>query len=61
MMRGNPAAAPLVDRVVGPRRHPLVTDEQSVKVRAYRARLRLRKFIQGWLGLAESEDPSHYI
>jgi len=32
MMRGNPAAAPLVDRVVGPRRHPLVTDEQSPKV-----------------------------
>jgi RNA polymerase sigma-70 factor (ECF subfamily) len=37
------------------------SNEQSVKVRAYRARLRLRKFIQGWLGLAESDDPSHYI
>ncbi|MDP4200488.1 MAG: RNA polymerase sigma factor [Bacteroidota bacterium] len=37
------------------------SSEQYVKVRAYRARIRLRKFIQGWLGLAESDDPSHYI
>lgn len=37
------------------------SNEPSVKVRAHRARLRLRKFIQGWLGLAESDDPSHYI
>ena len=29
MMRGNPAAAPLVDRVVGRRRRLLVTDEKS--------------------------------
>ena len=37
------------------------SNEANVKVRAHRARLRLRKFIQGWLGLAESDDPSHYI
>lgn len=35
--------------------------EDYVKVRAYRARLRLRKFIQGWLGLAETDDPVDYI
>lgn len=37
------------------------SSEPNVKVRAYRARMRLRKFIQGWLGLGESEDPTHYI
>ncbi len=35
--------------------------ERNVKVRAYRARLRLRKFIQGWLGLGEADDPVSYI
>ncbi len=35
--------------------------ERNVKVRAYRARLRLRKFIQGWLGLGEADDPANYI
>ena len=37
------------------------TTEQNVKVRACRARLRLRKFIAGWLGLGESDDPVSYI
>ncbi len=37
------------------------TTEQNVKVRACRARLRLRKFIQGWLGLGETDDPVSYI
>ncbi len=35
--------------------------EANVKVRAHRARARLRKFIQGWLGLGEDDDPSHFI
>jgi RNA polymerase sigma-70 factor (ECF subfamily) len=35
--------------------------EQNVRVRSYRARLRLRKFIQGWLGLEETDDPVSYI
>jgi len=35
--------------------------EQNVRVRSYRARLRLRKFIQGWLGLDETDDPVSYI
>jgi RNA polymerase sigma-70 factor (ECF subfamily) len=35
--------------------------EANVKVRAHRARARLRKFIQGWLGLGEDDDPSNYI
>lgn len=35
--------------------------ERNVKVRAYRARIRLRKFIQGWLGLGEDDDPGNYI
>ncbi|GEM_PF-970749 len=35
--------------------------ERNVKVRAYRARMRLRKFIQGWLGLGETDDPVSYI
>jgi RNA polymerase sigma-70 factor (ECF subfamily) len=35
--------------------------EQNVKVRAHRARARLRKFIQGWLGLGEEDDPANYI
>jgi RNA polymerase sigma-70 factor (ECF subfamily) len=37
------------------------TTEMNIKVRAYRARLRLRKFIQGWLGLGETDDPVSYI
>lgn len=37
------------------------TTVQAVKVRACRARLRLRKFIQGWLGLGETDDPVSYI
>jgi RNA polymerase sigma factor (sigma-70 family) len=37
------------------------TNEMNVKVRAYRARLRLKKFIQGWLGLGETDDPVSYI
>jgi hypothetical protein len=32
-----------------------------VKVRAYRARVRLRKFIQSWLGLGELDDPANFI
>ena len=39
----------------------LRTSEMNVKVRAYRARLRLRKFIQGWLRLGETDDPVNYI
>jgi RNA polymerase sigma-70 factor, ECF subfamily len=35
--------------------------EANVKVRAHRARARLRKFIQGWLGLGEDDDPSNFI
>ena len=35
--------------------------EQNVKVRAHRARIRLRKFIQGWLNLGEADDPANYI
>ena len=35
--------------------------EQNVKVRAHRARVRLRKFIQGWLGLGEADDPESFI
>jgi RNA polymerase sigma-70 factor (ECF subfamily) len=37
------------------------TTEVNVKVRAYRARTRLRKLIQGWLGLRETDDPSNFI
>lgn len=35
--------------------------ERNVKVRAYRARVRLRKFIQSWLGLGEMDDPANFI
>jgi RNA polymerase sigma-70 factor (ECF subfamily) len=35
--------------------------ERNVKVRAYRARVRLRKFIQSWLGLGELDDPANFI
>jgi RNA polymerase sigma-70 factor (ECF subfamily) len=35
--------------------------EANVKVRAHRARARLRKFILGWLGLGEDDDPSNFI
>lgn len=35
--------------------------EANVKVRAHRARARLRKFIQGWLGLGEDDEPGNYI
>lgn len=35
--------------------------EQNVKVRAHRARARLRKFIQGWLGLGEEDEPGNFI
>jgi RNA polymerase sigma-70 factor (ECF subfamily) len=35
--------------------------ERNVKVRAHRARIRLRKFIQSWLGLGELDDPSNFI
>jgi RNA polymerase sigma factor (sigma-70 family) len=37
------------------------TNEANVKVRAYRARTRLRKLIQGWLGLAADGDPLDVI
>ena len=37
------------------------TNEVNVKVRAYRARLRLKKLIQSWLGLGEHDDPSSVI
>ena len=37
------------------------TTEPNVKMRAYRARVRLRKFIQGWLSLAETDDPASFI
>jgi RNA polymerase sigma-70 factor (ECF subfamily) len=37
------------------------TSEQNVKVRAYRARLRLRKVISSWLGLGEDDDPTNSL
>jgi RNA polymerase sigma factor (sigma-70 family) len=37
------------------------TTEAAIKVRAFRARLRLRKLIASWLGLAEDDDPTHVI
>lgn len=37
------------------------TNEANIKVRAYRARTRLRKLIQGWLGLAADGDPLDVI
>lgn len=35
--------------------------EQNVKVRAHRARARLRKFISSWLGLGEEDEPGNFI
>jgi RNA polymerase sigma-70 factor (ECF subfamily) len=35
--------------------------EANVKVRAHRARARLRKFIQSWLGLGEEDEPGNFI
>jgi RNA polymerase sigma-70 factor (ECF subfamily) len=37
------------------------TTEAAIKVRAFRARLRLRKLIASWLGLAEDDDPTNVI
>ncbi len=37
------------------------TNEVNVKVRAFRARIRLRKLITSWLGLKEDDDPSNMI
>lgn len=37
------------------------TSEVNVKVRAYRARTRLKKVITSWLGLAEDDDPSNML
>ena len=37
------------------------TTEVAAKVRASRARLRLKKFIAGWLGLQEDDDPTNAI
>jgi len=37
------------------------TTEVNVKVRAYRARTRLKKVITSWLGLAEDDDPSNVL
>jgi RNA polymerase sigma factor (sigma-70 family) len=37
------------------------TTEVAAKVRASRARLRLKKFIAGWLGLREDDDPTNAI
>jgi RNA polymerase sigma-70 factor (ECF subfamily) len=37
------------------------TTETNVKVRSYRARLRLRKLIGSWLGLGEDDDPTNVI
>ena len=37
------------------------TNEVNVKVRAHRARLRLKKFIASWLGLREDDDPTNAI
>ncbi len=37
------------------------TTEAAIKVRAFRARLRLRKLIASWLGLAEDDDPTNAI
>ena len=37
------------------------TSESNIKVRAYRARIRLRKLIASWLRLGEEDDPSHSI
>jgi RNA polymerase sigma-70 factor (ECF subfamily) len=36
-------------------------DSATIKVRAFRARIRLRKLIASWLGLAEDDDPSNAI
>jgi DNA-directed RNA polymerase specialized sigma24 family protein len=37
------------------------TNEANIKVRAYRARTRLRKLIQGWLALGADGDPLDVI
>ena len=37
------------------------TTEANIKVRSFRARLRLRKLIGSWLGLAEDDDPTNSI
>jgi RNA polymerase sigma-70 factor, ECF subfamily len=36
----------------------MATSESNIKVRAYRARIRLRKLIASWLRLGEEDDPS---
>jgi len=37
------------------------TTEANIKVRSFRARLRLRKLIGSWLGLADDDDPTNSI
>ena len=39
----------------------MATSESNIKVRAYRARIRLRKLIASWLRLGEEDDPSQSI
>jgi RNA polymerase sigma-70 factor, ECF subfamily len=39
----------------------MATSEVNIKVRAYRARTRLRKVIGSWLGLGEDDDPTNSI
>lgn len=39
----------------------MATTEVNIKVRAYRARIRLRKLIASWLRLAEDDDPANVI
>jgi RNA polymerase sigma-70 factor, ECF subfamily len=39
----------------------MATSESNIKVRAYRARIRLRKLIGSWLRLGEEDDPSQSI
>ena len=34
--------------------------ESSVKMQAFRARMRLRQLVAGWLGLASDDDPLHH-
>jgi RNA polymerase sigma-70 factor (ECF subfamily) len=36
----------------------MATSESNIKVRAYRARIRLRKLIASWLRLGEEDDPT---
>lgn len=39
----------------------MATTEANIKIRAYRARIRLRKLIASWLRLGEDDDPANMI